>query len=135
VAYEMRVEFGKANEFARAVQWTPEPPDPASICHPTFLTTARLLWEPLAERADMSLGFDLSRTLHGEEEFVFHGRPPRIGETLRVSSYVGERWEVCGRRGGRMRFARVVSEFRDLDGKLRAEQCSTIIETEARQVE
>jgi hypothetical protein len=67
--------------------------------------------------------------LHGEEEYVFHGPPPKVGQTLTVEAKLGEQWEKEGKRGGTMRFARVINEFRDADGRLVAEQRSVVVET------
>jgi hypothetical protein len=71
----------------------------------------------------------MRRVLHGEEEYIFHGPPPRVGQTLSVLSRLDERWEKEGRRGGTMRFARIVNEFRDSTGALVAEQRSVVVET------
>ncbi len=96
---------------------------------PTFLTHARLAWEPLEMSPVLDLGFDLGRLLHGEEEYVFHGPPPRAGQTLHVTSRMGDRWEKQGKRGGVMRFAKIVSDFRDESGELVATQTTTLLET------
>jgi hypothetical protein len=130
MSYELPVERGKVREFALATQAT----DPAywsadPVVPPTFLTTARLVWEPPEESATSGLGFDPARILHGEEEYVFHGDLPRAGQTLTVTTRVDGTWEKEGRRGGRLRFARIVSEYRDGGGELVAEQRTTVVET------
>jgi hypothetical protein len=99
------------------------------VIPPTFLTTARLSWEPTGESPSKALGFELARVLHGEEEYEFHGPPPRAGQTLTVTTRLGDTWEKEGRRGGAMRFAKVVTEFRDESGALVATQTSTLLET------
>ena len=130
MSYEMPIKRDKIREFARATQsknlayFETAPTIPA-----TFLTIARLAWEPRAESAIAQLGFDMRRVLHGEEEYVFHGPPPRAGQTLRVVARLGERWGKEGERGGATRYARVVNEFRDERGKLVAEQRSIVVET------
>ena len=130
VSYELPVEYGKVREFARATQtanpayWSSDP-----VIPPTFLTTGRLVWEPPEENQTDALEFDLRRILHGEEEFVFHGPLPRAGQTLTVSTRVDATWEKEGKRGGVMRFARIINEFRDTEGALRAEQITTVLET------
>jgi hypothetical protein len=88
-----------------------------------------MAWEPSAESKFAELGFDMRRVLHGEEEYVFHGPPPKVGQTLTVEAHVGDRWEKEGKRGGTMRFARIVTEFRDAAGALVAEQRSVVVET------
>ena len=130
MSYEMPIERGKVREFARATHSrNPAYGGPDAIIPPTFLTHARLAWEPKAQSQVAALGFDMRRVLHGEEEYVFHGPPPRVGETLTVETRTEERWEKEGARGGTMRFARVVNDFRDRSGRLVAEQRSVIVET------
>jgi hypothetical protein len=46
---------------------------------------------------------------------------------------LGDTFERDGKRGGKMRFAVIVTEFRDDTGALRAEQRMTIIETEPKE--
>ena len=131
--YEWPIEFGKVREFAQAVKSdNPAHQGAAALIPPTFLTTARLVWEPAADSAISQLGFDMTRVLHGEEEYEFFGPPPRAGQTLEVQSRVEQRFEKPGGRGGTMRFAVVVNEFSDPSGTTVARQRTTVIETEAR---
>ncbi|MFV0523476.1 MAG: MaoC family dehydratase N-terminal domain-containing protein [Acidimicrobiales bacterium] len=130
MSYRMPLEEGKVREFARATRSRNQAyQGPDAIVPATFLTHARMAWEPRAEAQIEQLGFDLRRILHGEEEYVFHGPPPRVGQILTVTTHTEDRWEKDGKRGGTMRFARIVNEFRDPDGVLVAEQCSVIVET------
>jgi hypothetical protein len=127
--FELVVERGKIQEFAAAMQSD----DPAyqgsgAIVPPTFLASA-VLWAPPAAR--VAVGFDRRRLLHGEQEYVFHGPPPRAGQTLRAVERVVDRYEKPGRRGGQMRFAVVVTEYRDESGELVAEARATYIERAA----
>jgi hypothetical protein len=92
---------------------------------PTFLTTAAQ-WAPAEAR--VAHGFERARLLHGEQEFIFHGPPPHAGQTLLASERIAERYEKQGKRGGTMRFAVIVTEFRDADGRLIAEARATLIE-------
>jgi N-terminal half of MaoC dehydratase len=125
--YEMVVERGKIAEFAAAMQsQNPAYAGPGAIVPPTFLISSAL-WAP--EGAAVDHGFDRRRLLHGEQEFVFHGPPPRAGQTLKVSEQVVDRYEKPGKRGGMMRFAVVVTEYRGEDGTLVAEARKTLIET------
>jgi hypothetical protein len=136
MAFDMPLEWGKIGEFARATgSSNPAYDGPGAVIPPTFLTTARLVWEPEADSPLASLGLDMHRVLHGEEEYVFAGALPAAGQTLTVSSRLVERYEKEGRRGGRMRFARIVSEFRDALGNVVAEQRSTVVETAPAAVE
>ena len=130
MSYEIPIERGKIREFARATQSkNPAYLGPDPITPPTFLTTARLVWEPRSESPMAKLGFDMRRVLHGEEEFIFHCPPPRAGQTLTVETRLDREWQTEGKRGGKMRFARVVNEFRDEAGNLVAEQRTTVVET------
>jgi N-terminal half of MaoC dehydratase len=128
--YEMVVERGKIREFAAAMQSEdPAYAGPDAVVPPTFLTSSAL-WAPEGGRVDV--GFDRRRLLHGEQEFVFHGPPPRAGQVLKVVDRIEERYEKPGRKGGMMCFAVVVTEYRDADGTLVAEGRSTLIETAPR---
>jgi hypothetical protein len=132
VSYEIPIEQGKIREFARATSSKlPAHNGPAAVIPPTFLTTARLVWEPSDQNPAMELGFDMARVLHGEEEYTFYGPPPQAGQTLTAASRMGERYEKEGKRGGVMRFAVMCTEFRDAAGALVAEQRSTVVETAA----
>lgn len=131
MGYEVLIERGKIREFARAAKTAnPEHDGPAAVAPPTFLTTAQNFWAPPAALKPVAeLGFNLARVLHGEEEFEFFGPPPSAGDVLTAESAIGERWEKEGKRGGTMRFARLVTQYRDAAGTLVAEQRTTIIET------
>ncbi|MEV5968102.1 MaoC family dehydratase N-terminal domain-containing protein [Kribbella sp. NPDC051952] len=128
--YTMPIERGKIREFARAVM----APDPAydapdAVVPPTFLTTASLTWEPPDELDLGDVELDLRRVLHGEEEFVFHGPLPRAGQTLEVTSRLGDVYRKPGRRGGDLTFVTIVREFRSPAGELVAEQRTTLVQT------
>jgi hypothetical protein len=128
--YEMVVERGKIAEFAAAMQsQNPAYAGPGAVAPPTFLISSAL-WAP--EGAAVDHGFDRKRLLHGEQEFIFHGPPPRAGQALRVSEQVVDRYEKPGKKGGMMRFAVVVTEYRGEDGTLVAEARKTLIETAPR---
>jgi hypothetical protein len=128
--YEMVVERGKIAEFAAAMQsQNPAYAGPGAIAPPTFLISSAL-WAP--EGAAVDVGFDRRRLLHGEQEFVFHGPPPRAGQTLKVSDQIVDRYEKPGKKGGLMRFAVVLTEYRSEDGTLVAEARKTLIETAPR---
>jgi hypothetical protein len=124
------VERGKIREFALACfDRNPEyteaetPPVP-----PTFLTV-RNFWMTSATSPLARVGLDLRRLLHGGEEYVFHGPPPRAGEELTMQTRIDDVYEKQGARGGTMTFVESVTEFRDADGRLRVECRSTAIET------
>jgi hypothetical protein len=130
-AFEMTIERGKVREFARATQSRdpeyleePEPPIP-----PTFLTTVAFWQPPDAAAMWEKVGIDGRRLLHGEQEYVFFGRPPRAGTVLAARTRVEEIYEKEGRRGGTMTFVVSVTDFHDTDGVLVAQARSTAIET------
>jgi hypothetical protein len=129
MSFEFPVERGKIREFAAAMQSTNPAYDAVdAVVPPTFLASVAL-WTPEGARPDT--GFDRKRLLHGEQEYVFHGPPPRAGDRLSVEYRLADRYEREGRRGGTMKFVVIVAEFRDADGKLVAEQRSTVVETAA----
>ena len=129
-AWEVTVERGKIAEFADAVcSDNPAYRGPDAMIPPTFLTTAAR-WAPPGAR--VSVGFDRKRLLHGEQEYVFHGPPPRAGDDLIANERIVDRFSKPGKRGGTMQFATVVTEYRSSDGTLVAEAKATFIETAAR---
>jgi hypothetical protein len=124
------IERGKIREFARACQ-TANPAyvdDPAPVAPPTFLTTVNF-WSTGATSPLAQLGIDLRRLLHGGQEYVFHGPPPRAGTELTFQTRVDKIYEKEGKRGGTMTFVETVTEFHDPTGRLVAEARSTAIET------
>jgi hypothetical protein len=128
VANVIPIERGKIREFARATgSRNPDYDRRDAPVPPTFLTTARAFWT--VEQADLGIDFDLARLLHGEEEYEFVGPPPHAGEELTFEVRIGDRWEKEGKRGGRMRFAQMITEFRDSNGNVRAIQRTTLLET------
>ncbi|MFI5053577.1 MAG: MaoC family dehydratase N-terminal domain-containing protein [Acidimicrobiia bacterium] len=129
--YEMVVERGKIREFALATM-THNPEyldDPVAVSPPTFLQTAAF-WAPEGATSPSGmLDMNLARVLHGGQEFVFFGPPPRAGTKLTTESRVDKVYEKEGRRGGTMKFAETVTSFFDESGNLVAESRATIIET------
>ena len=130
MSFEIPIERGKVMEFASATQSNNEAYTGANaVIPPTFLTTAGLVWEP-REASDLAaLDIDLHRLLHGEEEYIFYGPLPRAGQSLTVSSRLGDQWVREGKRGGAMRFIRLLREYRDEAGTLVAEQSTTLVQT------
>jgi hypothetical protein len=132
--FELDVERGKIREFARATHathadYTGETP----IAPPTFLTTM-FFWEDGVEGANPwhKVELDQKRGMHAEQEYIFHGPPPRAGTRLFCQSRIAEIYEKEGRRGGKLTFAVMVTEFRDASGKLVAEARLTGVETAKR---
>lgn len=130
MTYEFPIERSKIREFARATHSRADAHrGERPIIPPTFLTAARLAWEPRAQSPLAQLDLDMRRILHAEEEYVFHGPPPAAGQTMHVDTRLVDQWEKEGKRSGKMRFVLVVNEFRDDAGTLIAEQRSTLVET------
>ncbi len=127
--FTMLVELGKIREFARATRadspeyWNDEPLSP-----PTFLMSSTLWMGPESSVAG-ELDLDLKRLLHGEQEFIFFASPPRAADVLTGRQRIDKVYEKEGRQGGRMKFAEIVTEFRDEQGNLVAEARATLIET------
>ena len=129
--FEMVIERGKIREFARATgSASPEYLDvPDPVIPPTFLATVNF-WQP-PEAADLyrSVDIDPRRLLHGEQEFLFTGAPPRAGSVLHAETVVEEIYEKEGRRGGVMTFVVMRTDFTDANGTIVAQSRSTAIET------
>jgi hypothetical protein len=124
--FEVPIERGKVREFAVAAGATAQLHfGPEAVTPATFLITAST-WAPESARIDV--GFDRKRLLHGEQEFRFNGAPPVAGQMLTASSRLVERYEKSGGRGGLMKFAVVLTEFRNEAGVVVADSRTTLIE-------
>jgi len=129
--FEMDMERGKIFEFARAVLSE----DPAHlegatpIIPPTFLSTT-LIWEKRVEDANPWSQVEMSeeRGMHAEQEFIFHGPPPRAGDRLFAQARISEIYDKERRDGSMLTFVKMVTEFRDADGALVAEAILTGVE-------
>ena len=121
--FVMDLEAGKIREFARAARSSHQGP----VIPPTFLTTA-FFWQTGESDPWTAVAMDQSRGLHAEQEFVFHGPPPRAGQRLVGTSRVTEVYEKQG-RNGTLTFAVMVTEFRDESGTLVASATLTGVET------
>ena len=132
VPFQMDIERGKIHELARATRST----HPAyfegdhPVVPPTFLTTM-FFWEELVPGSNPwhDVKMDQKRGMHAEQEYIFHGPPPRAGTRLTCQSRIESMYEKEGRRGGTLTFAVMVTEFRDETGKLVAEAKLTGVET------
>ncbi|HVV29408.1 MAG TPA: MaoC family dehydratase N-terminal domain-containing protein [Mycobacteriales bacterium] len=128
--FEFVVELGKVREFAHATQTTnPEYLEgPSPVSEATFLAAAQH-WQTEKSNPLYGIPMDFKNILHGEQEYVFHGEPPRAGTALTGLQRVENVFTKEGKRGGAMRFTVIVTEFRDSTGKLVAEARGTRIET------
>jgi acyl dehydratase len=120
--YVVSVERGKIKEFARAIGdlnpfYLDDRVGAASewgdvIAPPTFLTTFRDDNTNTAAFLE-ELGTDISRILHGEQEFEIH-RPIKPGETFLCRGRVVDIYEKTGKSGP---MAFVVRETTATDGE------------------
>jgi hypothetical protein len=127
--FDMVVELGKIREFARATKSTNPDylDDDRPVSPATFLATSTFWQGP--ENIPASGFTSYERVLHGAQEFIFFGEPPRAGTRLTVQARPGPSYEKTGRRGGVMKFAELITEYRDESGRLVAEAHGTVIET------
>jgi len=130
--FDLDVERGKIYEFARATG--SEHPDhfkkESPVAPPTFLTTS-FFWEERVNDANPWALVEMSqeRGMHAEQEYIFHGPPPRAGDKLTCTSRIDEIYEKTSRSGATLTFVIMVTEFRDQDGVLVAEARLTGVET------
>lgn len=128
--FVIEVERGKIREFARATKSR----NPAHlegerpVSPPTYLMVA----DHWITRENLPWGDEprnLARILHAEQEFVFHGEPPRAGDRLTGQARIDRQHTKEGRRGGTMTFTDVVWEYRDANGRHVADVRFTQVET------
>ena len=137
----LRIEAGKVEEFARAVNdGDPVHRDESVAAErgfdavPAPLTFTRTAYFPRyrPEGIDENLGFDLGLReeylVHGEQEYEFE-RPAEIGDVLHGETTLTEVYQREGSRGGTMTFAIYETEFRDRDDELVCTTRLTRIET------
>ena len=135
--FEVWIERGKVRELARATYSShPAYVDERNpVIPPTYLSLAGYLWGYTLERpgdtvlARAGLG-DSDLTLHAEDVFTFHGPPPRAGTVLTAQTRIADIVEKQGRRSGKLVFWKMLTEFRDTDGNLVAEDLTTSVKTE-----
>lgn len=132
------IEAGKVREFAKSIQ------DPNPIFRdrsaalaagfsdipapPTYTVVAAHFQE--GESGIMSLGLDLARVLHGEQEWTFH-RTPVVGDVLTGQTKVLSVDQKPGGRGGVMTFVKIETAYVDQKGEPVVTEVSTVIETAA----
>ena len=124
--FVLHVEHGKLREFAAATFGVACEDGTAP---PTFLTTA-FHWQHADSDPWERVKMDPARGLHAEQEFVFHGAPPKAGDRLIGTSRIADIYDKQRRSGGTLTFVVMVTEFRDESGRLVAESTLTGVETE-----
>jgi N-terminal half of MaoC dehydratase len=118
----------RAREFARACAGDPAIDPDVKSPPPTFAEVGKWscdradLNEPLAE------AFEPLRTLHGEQEYIYH-RPLVYGVELLGLTRITEYSTKFGLRGGRMRVARYETVYRDRAGLTVLQAWNTLVET------
>jgi len=126
--YSFPIEWGKVREFAAATQsrYGGFVGDPDIAVPPTFLACASAWWAE-ASNCILDPDRDQSQVIHGEQEFVFHGEPPRVGEWLVAQQRLDDVYAKSGRRCATMTFVVVATEFRNSTGRVVAEAKQTVI--------
>ena len=131
-AFEMDVERGKIDEFARAIRAAhPDHFDGRNPVIPATFLTTQFFWEKRVEGANPWDLVQMSeeRGMHAEQEYIFHGPPPRAGDRLVAQSTITEITEKTSRSGTVLVFVKMVTEFRDpADNRLVAEAILTGVE-------
>jgi hypothetical protein len=128
--FTVPLERGKIREYAGAIGSAhPEYVDAEDPVVPAHFLTTTFFWEGDTgnpwDRVEMSQ----QRGMHAEQEYVFHGEPPRAGTRLTATSRIDRIYEKTSRSGGILTFVEMVTEFRDDDGTLVAEAKMTAVET------
>ena len=109
------IEETAVERFARAVG------DPIGDVPPTFLTVPEIAAGLAPAIADEELGLDLSRLLHGEQEYEWH-RPLRMGERLEATSRIAS---IRGR--GDLEIVTIATDLVDASGESVASARSVMI--------
>jgi hypothetical protein len=131
--FQLFVETGKIREFAEAT-FADNPLFRTGDCSPpTFLTTA-FHWQTKDSDVLPAVQLHPQRSLHAEQEFIFHGPPPCAGQHLTGVSRVDRVYRKEGRRGA-LTFVDLVTEYRDEAGNVVAETRLTGVETGAPEVQ
>lgn len=140
---DLAVEPGKVEEFARAIKDDNPVFRGEDAAHkqgyetvPAPLTFTRTAYFPRNRPDGVSLdhGFDLgfnqSRVVHGEQEYVYE-RPVYAGDVLSGKTTLADIYQRTGSRGGTITFAVLETEYRDADGELVLTERLTRIELAA----
>jgi acyl dehydratase len=132
---QLEVEKGRIKAFAEAIGATdPIHFDAAAaqaqgyatvVAPPTFLTIAEMERgnDPDCEALPALLGLDLSRFLHGEQEFEYF-QPVYAGDVLNVSCAIKD---IYNKRNGALEFIVMELQYRKTSGELAAISRSTAV--------
>jgi hypothetical protein len=128
IPFEIAVTPEDIQAFARATKaQSPEYYAESPFMPVTFLNCA-VRWQKPENAPFGDAPRDLSHMVHGGQEYVFYGLPPRAGTTLTGQSRIERVYEKVSSRNGRMRFTESVYEYRDETGRLVAEARGVHIE-------
>ena len=135
-SYMLDIERGRVRDFARAMHASVpefmETEDP--VIPATFLATAQYSWGYSLERPRGTvleqIDHDLSVPLHASEEYIFFGPLPRAGDRLRAQTGVEAVETKTGGNGGTLTFITMLTDYRDAEGELVAEQRAVTVTTE-----
>ncbi|SNQ47185.1 conserved hypothetical protein [Frankia canadensis] len=130
-SYTFPVESGQILLFARSVGYPDSAyADPSAGAPPTFVQSGAQYdpdyplrptpgepWLGSGKTPSGAKPPEGGGGLHGEQHYVYH-RPVRVGDVLTATTTPGKSWEKSGRRGGKMVFEEIVTEFRDAAGEL-----------------
>ncbi len=117
--FDFPIELGKQREYSAAVHaFRPEFHEGKTpFMFPTLPIVAGYLWGYMLEDPKdtplTALNMDYVVSLDAEQEFVFHGEVPRAGDQLIARTSVDSIWTKQGRKGGKLTFYKMRSDFRD----------------------
>ncbi len=130
--FTIPLEQGKIREYATAIGSThPEYLDVDDPVVPAHFLTTTFFWEGDTGNPWDQVEMSQQRGMHAEQEYVFHGEPPRAGTLLTATSRIDAIYEKTSRSGTTLTFVEMVTDFRDVDGVLVAEAKMTAVETSA----
>ena len=128
--FAMPIERGKIREYARAIGSShPDYIDVDDPVVPAHFLTTTFFWENDTGNPWDRVAMSPQRGMHAEQEYVFHGEPPRAGIRLMCTSRIDKIYEKTSRSGNELTFVEMVTEFRDSRGVLVAEAKMTAVET------
>lgn len=119
------VDWMKVRDFARAVH---DDHSEAADVIPTPTFPIVLSSDFIERLVTELLPLDRSRTVHGEQEYVYH-RPLRIGEKLHCRARILSDTTKEGKRGGKLRFFTIEVELSEPGGPVVALERMTTVET------
>jgi hypothetical protein len=128
--FEMHIELGKIDEFARATHGVLDAYLSGAASPPTFLQTD-FFWKARHPGSDAWEQVQMSeeRGMHAEQEYIFHGPPPKAGDVLIGTCRISDVTEKTSRSGARLEFVKMTTEYRDkATGELVAEAILTGVE-------